>query len=59
MADQTVKFYQAGSFVIGNRLLEPEQRAVQGIDDGLIRVSVGLEDVRDLLEDLERALSLS
>ncbi len=29
MADQAVKFYQAGSFVIGNRLLDPEQRSVQ------------------------------
>jgi cystathionine beta-lyase/cystathionine gamma-synthase len=27
-----------------------------GIDDGLIRLSVGLEDLEDLLEDLERAL---
>jgi O-succinylhomoserine sulfhydrylase len=36
--------------------LAAEQRAAQGIDDGLIRVSVGLEDVNDLIEDLERAL---
>jgi pyruvate ferredoxin oxidoreductase beta subunit len=27
--EQQVKFYQAGSFVVGNRLLEPEQRSVQ------------------------------
>jgi pyruvate ferredoxin oxidoreductase beta subunit len=26
---QQVKFYQAGSFVVGNRLLDPEQRSVQ------------------------------
>jgi pyruvate ferredoxin oxidoreductase beta subunit len=26
---QPVKFYQTGSFVVGNRLLDPEQRAVQ------------------------------
>jgi O-succinylhomoserine sulfhydrylase len=39
--------------------LAPEQRAKQGIDDGLIRVSVGLEDVRDILDDIERALSLA
>jgi O-succinylhomoserine sulfhydrylase len=37
--------------------LTPEQRSVQGIDDGLIRVSVGLEDPADLIEDLERALA--
>ena len=37
--------------------LAPEQRAAQGIDDGLIRVSVGLEDPADLIEDLEKALT--
>jgi O-succinylhomoserine sulfhydrylase len=39
--------------------LTPEQRVVQGIDDGLVRVSIGLEDPRDLIEDIERALSLA
>jgi O-succinylhomoserine sulfhydrylase len=39
--------------------LTPAQRAAQGIDDGLIRVSIGLEDPRDILEDIERALSLA
>jgi pyruvate ferredoxin oxidoreductase beta subunit len=29
MAYQQIKFYQAGSFVAGNRLLEPDQRTVQ------------------------------
>lgn len=33
-----------------------ERRLELGIEDGLIRVSVGLEDVEDLLEDLEQAL---
>jgi cystathionine gamma-lyase/homocysteine desulfhydrase len=28
-----------------------------GISDGLVRVSVGLEDVADLLEDLDQALA--
>jgi pyruvate ferredoxin oxidoreductase beta subunit len=28
-AEQRVKFYQAGSFVAGNRLLDPEERTVQ------------------------------
>jgi cystathionine gamma-lyase len=32
-----------------------EQRAELGIDDGLIRVSVGLEDAKDLIEDFENA----
>ena len=32
------------------------RRAEIGIDDGLVRLSVGVEDVRDLIADLERAL---
>ena len=36
--------------------LSREDRLAGGIDDGLIRLSVGLEDLEDLLEDLERAL---
>jgi cystathionine beta-lyase/cystathionine gamma-synthase len=34
-----------------------EERDRAGIDDGLIRMSVGLEDVEDLVADLEQALS--
>jgi len=37
--------------------LTAEQRAAQGIDDGLIRVSIGLEDPTDLIEDIEKALA--
>src|SRR3989441_502846 len=33
-----------------------EQREKQGITDGLVRFPIGLEDVHDLTEDLERAL---
>jgi cystathionine gamma-lyase len=32
------------------------RRAEIGIDDGLVRLSVGIEDVRDLIADLEQAL---
>jgi cystathionine beta-lyase len=35
-----------------------QQRDANGITDGLIRLSVGIEDVRDLKEDLDSALSL-
>ena len=35
-----------------------EQREASGITDGLIRLSVGIEDVRDLKADLDAALSL-
>lgn len=34
----------------------PEERAEHGISDGLIRLSVGLEDVEDILSDLDQAL---
>lgn len=37
--------------------VEPEVRRKVGIGDGLIRLSVGLEDVRDLIDDLDRALA--
>lgn len=33
-----------------------EVRAARGVDDGLVRLSVGIEDVRDLRADLEQAL---
>lgn len=36
--------------------LKPEERAELGISDGLLRVSVGLEDVEDIKEDLAQAL---
>lgn len=37
--------------------LGEEERARMGIKDGLIRLSVGLEDPEDLKEDLEKALT--
>jgi O-succinylhomoserine sulfhydrylase len=36
--------------------LTPENRARLGIGDGLVRLSIGLEDPEDLLADIERAL---
>jgi cystathionine beta-lyase/cystathionine gamma-synthase len=35
----------------------PERRLEIGITDGLIRISVGIEDVEDLIADLEQALA--
>ena len=34
----------------------PEVRATMGVTDGVVRLSIGLEDVEDLREDLDRAL---
>ncbi|HHH13316.1 MAG TPA: aminotransferase class I/II-fold pyridoxal phosphate-dependent enzyme, partial [Thiolapillus brandeum] len=38
--------------------LTPEQRAEAGISDGLIRISVGLEDVADIQADIGRGLDV-
>ncbi len=35
----------------------PDRRAFMGVTDGLVRLSVGIEDEADLLADLEEALS--
>ncbi|UGU14988.1 PLP-dependent aspartate aminotransferase family protein [Sinomicrobium kalidii] len=37
-------------------LLSAEERAAQGIGDGLLRLSVGIEDKKDLIKDIEQAL---
>lgn len=38
--------------------MKPEERAKLGISDGLIRMSVGLEDAQDIIDDLSSALRL-
>src|SRR5579863_2652204 len=38
--------------------LTPEARAKMGISDGMLRLSVGLEDAEDLILDLNRALAV-
>jgi O-succinylhomoserine sulfhydrylase len=40
-----------------HRRLGPQGRAAVGITDGVVRLSVGLEDVRDLRDDLEQGLT--
>jgi len=39
-----------------HRGLTAEQRAVIGIGDGLIRLSIGIEAVDDIVADLDQAL---
>jgi len=34
-----------------------EGRAAMGVTDGLVRINVGLEDIADLSEDMDRALA--
>ena len=40
-----------------HRELSPKKRADLGITDGLVRISVGIEDVDDIIHDIEKALS--
>ena len=40
-----------------HRRIGPEGRAAAGITDGTVRFSIGLEDARDLVDDLEQALA--
>lgn len=39
-------------------LLSPEDRKKQNISDGLLRLSVGIEDVEDIKSDLEHAFKI-
>jgi cystathionine gamma-synthase len=41
---------------VTHHALTPKDRAPRGIADGMVRLSVGLEDPADLIEDLDRAL---
>ncbi len=42
---------------MSHRGLDPSVRLAHGISDGLIRLSVGIEAIEDILEDLEQAVS--
>jgi cystathionine beta-lyase/cystathionine gamma-synthase len=42
--------------MMSSRDLTSEQSAMSGVADGTVRLSIGLEDVDDLLEDLNQAL---
>ena len=40
-----------------HRVVPPEDRAASGITDGMVRISVGIEDAQDLVTDLESGLA--
>ena len=42
--------------VTSHASLTPEQRAEQGIADGFVRLSCGIEDSDDIIDDLRQAL---
>ena len=43
-------------FQMTHASIEEKERVALGVTDNLIRVSVGLEDVADIIEDLDNAL---
>ncbi|MDH0648868.1 PLP-dependent aspartate aminotransferase family protein [Pseudomonas sp. GD03858] len=47
------------SWSMSHNSLSPEQKGVMGISENLVRLSIGIEDYRDLIEDLETALKAS
>ena len=40
-------------------IIPPEERRKAGITDGLVRLSVGIENIEDLLTDMDRALNIA
>ena len=38
--------------------MKPEERRAAEIYDGQVRLSIGIEDVKDLIDDLDQALAL-
>jgi cystathionine beta-lyase/cystathionine gamma-synthase len=45
--------------MMGGRDLTPEQLRVSLVGEGTVRLSVGLEDTDDLIEDIRRALDIA
>ena len=43
--------------MMGGRELSPEQHSLSGMADGTVRLSIGLEDIDDLLDDVKQALA--
>jgi O-acetylhomoserine (thiol)-lyase len=39
--------------------LSPEEQVAAGVTPDLVRISVGIEDVRDIIADLDQALAAS
>ncbi|MCS7111661.1 MAG: cystathionine gamma-synthase family protein [Ignisphaera sp.] len=42
----------------GAMFIDPEQRARLGISENMVRLSIGLENVEDIIEDVSRALNI-
>ena len=42
--------------ITSHRLVSKKQREEEGIRDNLLRLSVGIEETKDLIEDMKQAL---
>ena len=40
-----------------HRQLSKEEQAVAGVSDDLVRLSIGIENIDDILEDIDQALA--
>ena len=40
-----------------HRLMSEEDRLVEGITDGMVRISAGIESAKDIIADFDRAIS--
>ena len=43
--------------LLASRDLDAQQRRISGVGPGTVRLSIGLEDLEDLIEDLAQALT--
>lgn len=46
------------SYTMSHNSMSPEQKLQQGITENLVRLSIGIEDVEDLIGELDRALKV-
>jgi len=52
---RTLVIHPASTIYVTNSMEEKES---MGVYDDLVRISVGLEDIEDLIEDFEQALGM-
>ena len=57
LGDTDSLIYHTAGMIRARQKVNPALRLSPGVSPALVRLSVGLEDVRDLLADLEQALS--
>jgi len=57
LGDTESLIMRPGSLLRGRRRKVPGARMPDGVADAMLRLSIGLEDVDDLLDDLRQALA--